>query len=74
MKDEGMAVIEDPLNKLDGVELVQLAMLAFLHMRSEKILPDDQLLDQILLWFDAMTDTVVRKEAHEVHEMPRRVQ
>ena len=56
---------EDPLSKLNGVELVQLAMLAFIHMNREGKISKEDLLDHILNWFEAMTDDVKMIEPHQ---------
>jgi len=48
------------LHDLSSIELIQLAMLAFMHMDKEGELTKEELLDQILLWFSAMTFDIVK--------------
>jgi hypothetical protein len=48
-------VVDGSLDGLSGVELVQLAFLAFIHMDKEDVIPKNELYSQIMTWFDAMT-------------------
>ena len=56
----------DELDRLTGEELVQLAMMAFIHMYEHETVPKEQLLEDILTWFRIMTDEIVDLEVHQV--------
>ena len=58
----------ESMDELNGTELVQLAMLAFLHMDKEDKLPKLELYAQIILWFDAMTANILLP--HQLMEEP----
>ena len=47
------------LDDLDGEQLVVLAMCAFLYMKRENKKSDEELLSDILHWFEIMTHEVV---------------
>lgn len=61
-------VVDGSLEGLSGVELIQLAFLAFVHMDKENVIPKEELYKQIIMWFDAMTDDVHRIEPHQYVE------
>ena len=59
-------ITELGLEELSPQELVHLAMLAFIHMHDKKVIPKDQLLEDIMTWFRLMTDDIDDLQIHEV--------
>lgn len=57
-------VVDGSLDGLSGVELIQLAFMAFIHMDKENVVPKDELYKQIITWFDTMTDDIKYIPAH----------
>jgi hypothetical protein len=60
----------DDLSKMDEFDLVLLAMKAFLYIRKEAKATDEQLLRDILHWFDLMTERVDWIEVEDVEYCP----
>lgn len=58
--------MDNELDQLEPHELVQLAMMAFLHMYDKHTIPKDKLLEDIITWFRIMTDVISEIEVHQV--------
>ena len=67
MSDEYEATYDDELEHLDTMELTMLAMKAFLFVKKNKPeISDEQLLSDILNWFEIMTFGVGLPEVEDV--------
>jgi hypothetical protein len=62
------------IDDLDGTELLLLAMCAFLKMKRDKVLTDQELLEDILAWFTIMTMEIPVIETHQLVEQPEGIQ
>ena len=63
-------VVDGSLDGLSGVELIQLAFMAFIHMDEAGEIPKEELYSQIITWFNTMTDDVRYIPAHAVMDCP----
>ena len=56
----------DEFDGLTAEELVYLAMRAFISVHNRGELSDEKLLDDILLWFHLMTDSIEDQEDEDI--------